>query len=66
MKEDIVLGILNQFSWIFDYISLLAFLAPIIGGGELGVIAVAFLFSQSLKNLILVMDLFLKKNFLIQ
>jgi len=41
------LWLLSYFPWLSSFVSLLAFLAPIIGGGELGVIAVAFLFASN-------------------
>lgn len=44
MEGDIGLKLLEFAPWLTHYIPLLAFLAPIIGGGELGVIAAAFLF----------------------
>ncbi len=52
MSENIGLYLLDAFPWLSYYISLLAFLAPIIGGGEFGVIAVAFIFADSYINII--------------
>ena len=55
MKEGLDFWILEFFPHLFSYIPLLAFLAPIIGGGELGVIAISILFSQNIKNIVLVL-----------
>lgn len=50
IMADLSFWLLNYFPWLASYISLLSFLAPIIGGGELGVIAVAFLFGNDFDN----------------
>ncbi len=47
MRGDVSLWLLGYFPWLSLFIPLLAFLAPIIGGGELGVIAAAFLFASN-------------------
>lgn len=47
MGGDINLWLLSYFPWLSNFIPLLSFLAPIIGGGEFGIIAVAFLFVDS-------------------
>ena len=45
--SDISVWFLNLFPWLSGFIPLLAFLAPIVGSGELGVIAAAFIFAKS-------------------
>ncbi len=54
MEGDISLWLLSYFPWLVYYVPLLAFLAPIIGGGELGVIAVAFLFVKNLTGFLII------------
>lgn len=46
--------LLNIFPWLITYVPLLSFLAPIIGGGEAGVIAVSFLFANTLYGFLIV------------
>jgi len=47
MMQNTIEELLWFLPWLFNYLPLISFLAPIIGGGELGVIAVAFIFSRS-------------------
>ncbi|MEK6928675.1 MAG: hypothetical protein AABW65_01820 [Nanoarchaeota archaeon] len=51
IEENIII---NLAPWLSSYIYLLSFLAPIIGGGELGVIAVSFIFSSNLQNFLII------------
>lgn len=47
MSGDVSVWFLGYFPWLSSFVQLLAFLAPIVGGGELGVIAVSFLFARN-------------------
>ena len=51
-EQNILLEIVP---WLSSYLYALAFIAPIVGGGELGVIAVSFLFSDSINNFLIVL-----------
>lgn len=51
---DIGFWVLSYFPWLASLIPILAFLAPIIGGGELGVIAVSFLFAKNFLVLLMI------------
>ena len=56
IEQNIVLeSLLNLFPGLIDYLPLLSFLAPIIGGGEVGVIVVAFLFAHDVYNFLIVL-----------
>ena len=55
MVESIIIEYLKFLPWLSQYIPVLSFLAPIIGGGELGVIAVAFLFVNNLSSFVIVL-----------
>ena len=54
MKADIGLWLINYFPWVYSIIPLLAFLSPIIGGGEFGVIGVAFLFINNIRTFFII------------
>src|SRR3989344_2920885 len=54
-KNILFESLLVIFPWLTAYLPLLAFLTPIIGGGELGVITLTFLFAHNLFNFIVIL-----------